>query len=266
MTALLDVEGLAFGYPGQPVLDGVTFAAGAGEVMALCGPNGAGKSTLLRLMLGLLRPRAGRVSLGGAPVAALRRREIALRAALLLQDAPMEMPLTVREVVAMGRLPHLGRFRSEGEGDLLAIERALDVTDTRAFADRRVTDLSGGERHRVQLARAVAQEAPVLLLDEPTASLDVSHQLEALALARALAAGGRLVVVALHDLSLAARACDRILLLAEGRLQADGPPAAVLTEANLARFFRVRAAVRADIADGLVVVPLAPLDGGKWPT
>jgi iron complex transport system ATP-binding protein len=266
MSALLEVDGLAFGYPGRAVLDGVTFSASAGEVIGLCGPNGAGKSTLLRLILGLLRPRAGRVSLAGAEVSTLRRHQIALRAALLLQDAPMEMPLTVREVVAMGRLPHLGRFEAESERDLAAIERAMELTDTHAFADRRVTDLSGGERHRVQLARAVAQEAPVLLLDEPTASLDVVHQLAALRLARSLAAGGRCVVVALHDLSLAARGCDRILLLADGRVQADGAPAQVLTEDNLARFFRVRAVVLSNVlgdlhADnaGPIVVPLAPL-------
>jgi len=258
---LIEADGLAFSYPGRRVLDDVTFTVAAGEVIGICGPNGAGKSTLLRLILGLLRPDAGRVLLGGAPVAALRRREIALRAALLLQDAQIDVPLSVREVVAMGRLPHLRRFAGEGEADADAIERAMELTDTRAFADRRVTDLSGGERHRVQLARAVAQEAPVLLLDEPTASLDVVHQLEALRLARTLAAGGRCVLIALHDLSLAARGCDRIFLLADERLQADGPPAAVLTEETLARFFRVRASVRAEPAGGVTIVPLEPIRG-----
>jgi iron complex transport system ATP-binding protein len=259
MTALVKVEGLAFGYAGRAVLSGIDFSAHAGEVIGLCGPNGAGKSTLLRLILGLLRPGAGRILLHGQAVSALGRRQIARRAALLLQDGALDIPLSVREVVAMGRLPHLRRFQPEGPADLEAIEAALDLTDTRVFADRRVTDLSGGERHRVQLARAVAQGAPVLLLDEPTASLDVAHQLQALRLLRGMAAGGRCVLVALHDLSLAARGCDRILLLAGGRLQADAAPAAVLTEEHLARFFRVRASVRTDEQGQLLVVPLEPL-------
>jgi iron complex transport system ATP-binding protein len=257
---ILRVEALAFGYPGREVLRAIDFSARAGEVIGLCGPNGAGKSTLLRLILGLLAPRAGRVLLGGDPVAALDRREIARRAALLMQDGPLELPLSAREVVALGRLPHLRRFEDERPSDQLAIDAAMDLTDTRAFADRPVTELSGGERHRVQLARALAQETPLLLLDEPTASFDVSHQLQALRLLRAAAARGRAVLVAMHDLSLAARACDRILLLGEGRLQADGPPALALTEDNLARLFRVQARVRRDETGALVIVPLAPLD------
>ena len=261
---IVRVEALSFGYPGRDVLDGVGFGARAGEVVGLCGPNGAGKSTLLRLILGLLSPRAGRVLLGGDPVAGLERREIARRAALLMQDGPLELPLSAREVVALGRLPHLRRFEAERASDQVAIDAAMALTDTLAFADRRVTELSGGERHRVQLARALAQETPLLLLDEPTASFDVAHQLQALALLRAAAARGRAVLVAMHDLSLAARSCDRILLLGEGRLQADGPPAQALTEDNLARLFKVRARVRADEGGELVVVPLAPIedDGG----
>ena len=261
---IVRVEALSFGYPGREVLDDVGFGARAGEVVGLCGPNGAGKSTLLRLILGLLSPRAGRVMLGGDPVAGLERREIARRAALLMQDAPLELPLSAREVVALGRLPHLRRFEGERASDQVAIDAAMELTDTLAFADRRVTELSGGERHRVQLARALAQETPLLLLDEPTASFDVAHQLQALALLRAAAARGRAVLVAMHDLSLAARSCDRILLLGEGRLQADGPPAQALTEDNLARLFRVRARVRADEGGVLLVVPLAAIeDGGE---
>jgi len=257
---IVRVEALDFSYAGREVLRGIDFSARAGEVIGLCGPNGAGKSTLLRLILGLLHPRAGRVLLGGDAVTSLPRREIARRAALLMQDSPLDVPLPAREVVALGRLPHLRRFETERATDRAAIDAAMDLTDTRAFADRPVTELSGGERHRVQLARALAQETPLLLLDEPTASFDVAHQLQALRVVRAAAAGGRSVLVAMHDLSLAARSCDRILLLGDGRLQADGAPVEVMTEENLARFFRVRA--RIDVgADGLLtVVPLAPLD------
>jgi iron complex transport system ATP-binding protein len=265
MTALAEVEALSFAYGGREVLQGIAFSARAGEVIGLCGPNGVGKSTLLRLILGLLRPRSGQVRLGGDAVAALDRREIARRATLLLQESTLDLPLSVREVVAMGRLPHLARFQPEGPADIEAIDRALDFTDTRALADRRVTELSGGERHRVQLARALAQGSPLLMLDEPTASLDVAHQLQALGLARTLAAAGRCVLVALHDLSLAARSCDRILLLAGGRLQGDGPPAAVLTEETLARVFRVRAAVRTDDRGQMLIVPLEPLAAEEPP-
>lgn len=260
MIDVVRMEQVDFGYPGRDVLRGLDFAARAGEVVGVCGPNGTGKSTLLRLILGLLRPRSGRVRLGGDLVTALDRRAIAQRAALLMQDSPLELPLTVREVVALGRLPYLRRFETERAADRQAIDAAMEITDTQVLADRRVTELSGGERHRVQLARVLAQDTPLMLLDEPTASFDVAHQLQALRLVRAAAARGRTVLIAMHDLSLAARSCDRILLLGDGRLQADGPPAEALTEENLARLFRVRARVDVD-PDGLLrVVPIEPID------
>jgi iron complex transport system ATP-binding protein len=258
VTALLAARDVTFGYPGREVLRGVSLTLRAGELVALCGPNGAGKSTLLRVLLGLHAPRAGAVELGGAPVTSLGRREIARRAALLPQESPPEVPLTVREVVALGRLPHLGRFEPERAEDLRAVDAALAATDTTAFADRPMTELSGGERHRVHLARALAQGAPVLLLDEPIAGLDLAHQLQALALLRATVDEGRGAIVALHELSLAARACDRILLLAEGAVAADAPPADVLTPEMLERVFGVRAEVRADEAGRPFVIPLAP--------
>jgi iron complex transport system ATP-binding protein len=271
VTALLEADGLTFGYPGRPVFRDVTFALRAGELVALVGPNGAGKSTLMRVLLGLHSPLAGRVALGGAALASLRRREVARRVALLPQESPSDLPLAVREIVSLGRLPHLGRFEPEGPADLAAVEAALAATDTAALADRPMTELSGGERHRVHLARALAQGAPVLLLDEPTAGLDLVHQLEALELLRATvdeavdgvvdagAPRGRGAIVAMHDLSLAARWCDRILLLADGTLQADAPPASVLTPETLARVFGVRAEVRADAAGRPFVVPIAPI-------
>jgi iron complex transport system ATP-binding protein len=252
---LVVVDGLGFGYGRHPVFADVSFAIRPGELVALCGPNGAGKSTLMRLLLGLHRPQAGQVTLGGAPLATLSRREIARRAALLPQDAPADLPLSVREAVALGRLPHLGRFSSESAADAEAVARALVATDTAALAARPVTDLSGGERHRVHLARALAQEAPLLLLDEPVAGLDLAHQLQALDLLRATVDGGRGALVALHDLSLAARSCDRMLLLAEGGLRADAPPAEVLTADNIQRYFAVAADIRADGRGRPFVVP-----------
>jgi iron complex transport system ATP-binding protein len=254
-AVLCRASGLGFGYGARTVFQNVSFAVAPGELVALCGPNGAGKSTLLRLLLGLHAPSAGAVHLGGAPVGTLSRRQIARRAALLLQDAPFELPLTVREAVALGRLPHLERFQAESEADRAAVERALSLTDTVALADRPLTEISGGERQRVHLARALAQAAPLLLLDEPIAGLDLSHQLQALDLLRATVDGGRGAVVALHDLSLAARRCDRMLLLAEGALRADAPPAEVLTPEILARYFGVRAEVRTDGAGRPFVLP-----------
>jgi iron complex transport system ATP-binding protein len=260
-AALVEATGVAFGYGAGPVFEEIAFSIRPGELVALCGPNGAGKSTLLRLLLGLHAPAAGEVRLGGAPVAALSRRQIARRAALLPQDAPVDLPLTVREAVALGRLPHLDRFQPEGATDAAAVARALAATDTAALADRPVVELSGGERHRVHLARALAQEAPLLLLDEPIAGLDLAHQLQALDLLRATVDEGRGALVALHDLSLAARRCDRMILLAGGRIRADGQPAVVLTPETLARVFGVRAEVRHDAEGRLLVVPHEALHG-----
>jgi iron complex transport system ATP-binding protein len=265
VTTLLDARGVTFGYPGREVLREVSLSLRAGELIALAGPNGAGKSTLLRLLLGLHTPRAGTVTLGGRPIGELARREVARLAALLPQDVDgaTELPLSVREVVALGRLPHLGRFQPEGPGDDEAVVRALASTDTEALAERPMTELSGGERHRVHLARALAQGAAVLLLDEPTAGLDLAHQLQALDLLRATVDEGRGAIVALHDLSLAARRCDRIVLLADGAVQADAPPAEVLTPATLARVFGVHAEVRQDGAGRPFVVPMSPVARGE---
>jgi len=266
---LLEVKNLSLRYDKAQILNGVSIAVEPGEFVGLVGPNGAGKSTLLRLLLGLHVPRTGHVELSGAPVASLSRREIARRAALLPQESPVELPLTVREVVALGRLPHLGRFEAERPEDAEAVARALEATDTAVLADRPLTELSGGERHRAHLARALAQGASVLLLDEPIAGHDLVHQLQALELLRATVDGkdgtSRAAIVALHDLSLAARFCDRILLLDDGALRADAPPAQVLTAETLARVFGVRAEIRADAAGRPFVIPISPVAREEGP-
>ena len=258
-TALVEAEGVGFAYGRRAIFEGVSLAVRPGELVVLCGPNGAGKSTLLRLLLGLHAPSAGQVRLGGAPIATLSRRQIARRAALLPQDAPVDLPLSVREAVALGRLPHLDRFQPEGAADAEAVERALEATDTAALCDRPVAELSGGERQRVHLARALAQEAPLLLLDEPIAGLDLAHQLQALDLLRTIVDAGRGALVALHDLSLAARRCDRMILLAGGRIRADDAPAVVLTPQALEEVFGVRAEVRLDGDGRPFVLPHEPL-------
>lgn len=262
-TALVEASGVGFAYGARSIFEEVALAIRPGELVALCGPNGAGKSTLLRLLLGLHAPSAGQVRLGGASVTTLSRRQIARRAALLPQDAPIDLPLTVREAVALGRLPHLDRFAPESADDAAAVARALEATDTAELFDRPVAELSGGERHRVHLARALAQEAPLLLLDEPTAGLDLAHQLQALDLLRATVDDGRGALVALHDLSLAARCCDRMILLAGGRIRADDSPVAVLTPEALAQVFGVRAEVRLDSEGRPFVVPYEALGGAR---
>jgi iron complex transport system ATP-binding protein len=270
MSVLLECRDVTFAYREGAVLRGVDFSLERGELVALVGPNGAGKSTLLHVLLGLLRPTSGTVSSLGEPLLDLGRRDIALRMAFVPQSTRTDFAFTVRELVAMGRMPHLGRFEPEGKDDLAAIERALVETETRALEDRLVSELSGGERQRVHVARAIAQSTDVLLLDEPTASLDVAHQLEILGLIAELTRNGRAAVVALHDLSLAARFATRIVGLSEGRVVANGRPEAVLTEAFLEAYFRIHARVERDPRDGtVVVVPLestAQKPGARTPT
>lgn len=256
MSALLTAREISFAYNGRRVLNGVSLDVSAGEFVGLIGANGSGKTTLLRVLLGLLTAAAGDVTLCDYALASLGRREIARRATLVQQDTRVDFAFTAREIVAMGRTPYLGRFTPEGEADRAAIERAMRETETDSFASRPVTELSGGERQRVHLARALAQETRVILLDEPTANLDLTHQFEALQLVRDFTRAGRAALAAIHDLSLAARFCDRLLLLSEGRIAADGPPVEVINESNLARHFGLRARVKRDEeTDSLIVYP-----------
>ncbi len=259
MNALLTAQNLSFAYDGPPILQGVSLAVEAGEFVGLIGANGSGKTTLLRALLGLL-PAAGEVRLCGDPLKTLGRREIARRATLVPQDTRVDFAFTAREIVAMGRTPYLGRFTPESAADKEAIDRAMRATDTEGFCARPVTELSGGERQRVHLARALAQETRIILLDEPTANLDLTHQFEALELVREFTQAGGAALAAIHDLSLAARFCDRLLLLSGGQIVAAGPPAEVITESNLARHFALRARVRRDDETGsLIVYPLGAL-------
>ena len=260
MPALLEVRDLTFAYRERAVLSRVTFSIDAGEVVGLVGPNGSGKSTLLRLALGLLAADRGELHVVGIPIAALSRKALARHAAFVPQDTVVEIAFTVRDVVAMGRHPHLGRFQPETAADEAAIQWALASTSTEALAERTLQELSGGERQRVILARALAQQATLLLLDEPTANLDVAHQLEMLMLVRSVVQEGRCALIAIHDLALAARFCDRIVMLSEGAVVALGTPRQVITEAHLAKYFRIQAKVRWEPElGGLLVLPRAPL-------
>jgi iron complex transport system ATP-binding protein len=214
-----------------------------GHLVALLGPNGSGKSTLLRLLSGVWPPSEGRVTLDGTPLAAVPRRALARTVALVPQDTHIAFAFSVREIVAMGRHAHLGRFERERAEDREAIAQAMARADIGGIAGRDATSLSGGERQRVLIARSLATAARHLLLDEPTASLDVAHALDVMALCRRLADDGHAVAVALHDLNLARRFATDAVLLRQGTVVAAGPLDAVLTPAAIGDVFDVRVAL-----------------------
>ena len=225
----LTARDVVAGYGGRIVLHDCDLALEAGQLVAIVGPNGAGKSTLLRVLAGLIQPSRGSVSLDGVDLGALGRAQIARRIAVVPQVFDTLFPLTVREIVALGRTARLGLFGRASMTDALAVDRALAELDLEALADRRIDTLSGGERQRAVLAMALAQEADVLLLDEPTSHLDPAHQLATLELVRRLAGRRGLVACAvLHDLNLAAALASRIVVLVGGRVRGDGTPTEVL--------------------------------------
>jgi iron complex transport system ATP-binding protein len=263
MTALLSLRDLRVRLGGRRAIDGVSLEIAPGAVTGLIGPNGAGKSTLLRAALGLL-PAEGERLLGGEPLPRLSAGERARRAAYLPQEREIGWPVTVETLVALGRAPHRRPVAPLAEADRAAIRAAMARMDIARFADRPATELSGGERARVLIARALAQDAPLLLADEPTAGLDPAHQIALMETLAALAREGRGVLASLHDLGLAARWCDRLVLLHEGRVAADGPPRTVLTPGRLAEVYGVRAHI-AWGAEGPVVAPVALAAAGPGP-
>ncbi len=256
----LSAANIRGGYPGVPVLDGVSLAVAPGELLAIVGPNGAGKSTLLRILCGSLEPWEGTVELGGRPLGAYDRRALARIVASVGQENTVAFSFSVLEVVLMGRAPHLGAFRFESRRDLEIAASALDRVGMRSLAERHIQDLSGGERKRVFIARALAQEPQVALLDEPTAFLDLKHVAEIFAcLSQLRADRGMAVIATLHDLNAAALWADRVLLLHNGATAAYGTPAEVLTAENIRRVYETRVYVgRNPSTGGLMILAAGP--------
>jgi iron complex transport system ATP-binding protein len=254
---LLQLDDIEFSYNGRRTLARLSAQLERGQMVGLIGPNGAGKTTLLRLLMKLLTPDSGAIYLEGLPLRRFPHRALARRITLVPQDSEIGYPFAVEEIVAMGRNPYLGRFRPPDADDLRIVREAMAATEVTRLAARNIQTLSGGERQRVLVARAIAQQTPVILLDEATANLDLCHQLDVLEMAQQLARRGHLVIAAMHDLNMASRYCDRLLLLAGGTLVADGAPATVLTPEHLRRYFAVDSIVRAagDVP-GLTITPL----------
>jgi iron complex transport system ATP-binding protein len=257
--AALTLRAEALGHQFSPswwVLRDIDLEFREGEFVGMVGPNGAGKTTLLRALVGQIAPAHGRVALGGRPLAGWSRLEIARRVGYLPQDVPALFDYTCEEVVAQGRYPHLGAFGLLGRRDLDIVRRAMAWTNCDAFAHRPLALLSGGERQRVLLASVLAQESRFLLLDEPTAALDIHQQLDVVTRLATLARDGLCVVIVTHDLNLAAQFCGRLVMLHEGRVAGSGPPAEVMTEPMLKKVYETDLVVARSPVSGAPMVVL----------
>lgn len=253
---MIDIDEVSVSFGDTEVLSSVSLSVPEGELVGLVGPNGAGKTTLLRTVSGAITPDSGAVEVDGSDVHELPSKEASRRVAVVPQETSLSFEFSVREIVAMGRHPYRKRFgRNEAVGRAY-VDRALERTQTAALSERSIEAVSGGERKRVLIARAIAQNTPTLLLDEPTASLDLNHAVETMTLVRELVDDGRAAVAAVHDLSLATRYCDRIAVLSDGRLIDVGVPERIVTPERIAEAFDVRSIVRDDPVGGLDVRPL----------
>jgi len=250
----LTLKNVNLGYHKHVVVKDVSLEVCAKEVVGLIGPNGSGKSTLLKAMCGLLPPASGSITLDGVEIAKISRESLARKIGVVPQLPSLPESYTVLDTVLMGRYPHLGLMRYESKKDIEIVCEAIRRTGIEHLTDRRVGEISGGERQRVVVARALAQEPMFLLLDEPTAHLDIQHQLEVMELVSSLAASGLGVAVALHDFSLASRFCHRLVMLKDGGIFKEGTPKEVMTTENIKQVFGVTAMIYSDLASGPLVV------------
>jgi iron complex transport system ATP-binding protein len=259
---MLVAQNIRVSLGGNPILHDANLKTTEGELLGLIGPNGSGKSTLLRTMIGLLKPESGSIMLRDRPLNDWKRSDLARQVAYMAQGAWCHWPLSVEHVITLGRLPHLESWQKSSGQDQRAIQQAMEDAEVTYLKDRIVTTLSYGERTRVLLARALAVESPILLADEPIAGLDPGHQIQVMQLLNTLASRGKGIVVVLHDLTLAARFCHRLVLLHEGKDLATGNPEAVLTENNLREAYGIAARYGASGGD-YYVIPWTRTDVGS---
>jgi len=266
MTIMLTLERVTLGYGKHTILRDINLSVGRGEMLGIIGPNGSGKSTLLKGICRLLSPAEGRILFENQDIAAMNRGQIARRMAVVPQTPNLPETFTAFEVVLMGRTPHLGRFRFEGYRDFDIAWKAMEITRTQPLAERTMDKISGGQRQLLTIARALAQEPKLILLDEPTAHLDINYQIEILDFIRGLCRNQNIAAIAvLHDLNLAAQYCDRLALLGNGAIHAVGSPQEVITEPNLRDVYGARVYVHPHPVNGLPTVLILPHDGSGAP-
>jgi iron complex transport system ATP-binding protein len=254
-ASALSIRDVAVEIGGRPILRGVDLELPVGEILTLAGPNGAGKTTLFRVASRVLSANRGEIEIGGRPIDSLSRRALARELAVVPQDVAIAFPFRVLEVVLMGRAPHLGVLGFETRADIALAQEAMERVGIAELADRNILELSGGERQLVAMARALAQDPRVLLLDEPTAHLDLRHRVALFGLLREFVGEGRSALVVSHDLTLAGRQSDGVALLVAGRIHATGRPSDVLTPKNLQAAFGIEADVLTDANGAPVVLP-----------
>lgn len=254
----LEMRNVSLGYSRHPVLEDITFKASPGEMVGLIGPNGSGKSTVIKALSRLIRPTAGEILVDGKNIASIPRRELACLVGVVPQLPLLPSTFTAFEIVLMGRNPHLGLFQSESRRDWAIAREAMVKTSTSPLANRYINELSGGEIQSLLIARVLVQETSAILLDEPTANLDIGRQVEVLDLIKNLCLENSLTVLAaLHDLNLAAQYCDRLLLINEGRIHIQGKPAEVITDANIKQVYGAENCVYTHPVNGLPTVLLS---------
>jgi iron complex transport system ATP-binding protein len=244
---MLTVEGISFSYRDKPVLQDVDLEVRKGEIIGILGPNGCGKTTLLKLLNRNLKPQKGRVLMKGVDLEEISKRKIARHIAVVPQSNEIRFAFTVRDIVSMGRMPFLSQFQGESRDDMQIVEEAMEKTSIKEFADRLISNMSGGERQRVIIARALAQRPEIILLDEPTLHLDINHQFEVLDLVKRLSKEeGLTVVIVSHDLPMVVKYCDRMVLIHDHRIHALGTPQEVLTPENMRTVFNIEAVLEHD--------------------
>ncbi len=258
---MLKLEKISLGYGKHRILTDIDMSATRGEMLGIIGPNGSGKSTMIRGICRLLPAQTGRVLINERDVSQISRNELARLVAVVPQTPNLPDTFTAFEIVLMGRTPHLGRFRFEGRTDFEIAWQAMEITNTQSFAERTMDQLSGGQKQLLTIARALAQEPKLILLDEPTAHLDINYQTETLDFIRGLCMKQDLAAIAvLHDLNLAAQYCDRLVLLCNGRIHAEGSPHEVITEKNIKEVYGANVGVHPHPINGLPTIFITPGD------